>query len=89
MDGVRQNGYALDDEEATLGARLAWTPNDQLRLRVAVFDGDPAGSGIGNNPVARDPYGVAFRMNDAPFIFWLASSIVRMPSRKCFWSFGS
>ena len=53
--------------EATLGARLAWTPNDQFRLRVAVFDGDPAGPEL-TNPVQRDPYGVAFRINDAPFI---------------------
>jgi porin len=53
--------------EAALGARLQVTFNDQFILRAAIFDGDPAGSGS-NNPVTSDKYGVAFRVNDPPFV---------------------
>jgi porin len=53
--------------EATPGARLQIAVNDQLTLRAAIFDGNPAGPGIGN-PVGRDPYGLAFRVNDPPFV---------------------
>jgi porin len=52
--------------EATPGLRLAWTPSDRLTVRAAVFNGDPAGPGPGN-PVQRDPFGLAFRVNDPPF----------------------
>jgi porin len=40
--------------EATPGVRLAFTPNEQLTVRAAIFNGDPAGPGAGN-PVERDP----------------------------------
>ena len=53
--------------EATPGARLAWTPSDRLTIRAAVFNGDPAGPGPGN-PVQRDRFGLAFRVNDPPFV---------------------
>jgi porin len=53
--------------EATPGIRLTFTPNDQLTFRAAVFNGDPAGPGPGN-PVQRDPYGLAFRVNDPPLL---------------------
>jgi porin len=53
--------------EAALGARLQVTFNDQFILRAAIFDGDPAGSGS-NNPVTSDKYGLAFRVNDPPFM---------------------
>ncbi len=53
--------------EATPGARLTWMPTDQLTLRAAIFNGDPAGPGAGN-PVLRDPYGLAFRVNDPPLV---------------------
>jgi porin len=53
--------------EAGLGARLQVTFNDQFILRAAIFDGDPAGSGS-NNPLTTDKYGVAFRVNDPPFM---------------------
>src|ERR1700730_12796214 len=52
--------------EATPGARLQIAASDQLTLRAAIFDGNPAGPGIGD-PVGRDPYGMAFRVNDPPF----------------------
>lgn len=52
--------------EATPGIRLQITPTNQLTLRAAVFNGDPAGPGNGN-PVDRDPYGLALRVNDPPF----------------------
>jgi porin len=53
--------------EAALGGRLQVTFNDQFILRAAIFDGDPAASGS-NNPVTSDKYGVAFRVNDPPFM---------------------
>jgi porin len=52
--------------EATPGLRVQYKPNDQLAIRAAVFNGDPAGPGTGS-PVERDPNGLAFRMNDPPF----------------------
>jgi porin len=53
--------------EATPGARLQFKPNNQITLRAAIFDGDPAGPGSGD-PVWRDPYGLAFRVEDPPFL---------------------
>jgi porin len=53
--------------EAALGARLQVAFTDQLILRTAIFDGDPAGSGS-NNPLVSDKYGVAFRLRDPPFV---------------------
>src|SRR5262249_14612643 len=53
--------------EAALGARLKVAFTDQLILRAAIFDGDPAGSGS-NNPVTSDKYGLAFRLRDPPFV---------------------
>lgn len=53
--------------EATPAVRLTWKPNDQVTFRAAIFNGDPAGPG-NQNPVYRDPYGVAFRVNDPPLL---------------------
>src|SRR5215470_7071929 len=53
--------------EATPAVRLTWTPTDQLTARAAIFNGDPAGPGT-DNPVLRDPHGLAFRMNDPPLL---------------------
>jgi porin len=53
--------------EATPGVRLTFAPNPQLTIRAAIFNGDPAGPGAGN-PVERDPYGLAFRVRDPPFL---------------------
>ncbi len=53
--------------EAALGARLLYKPNDQVIFRAAVFDGNPAGPGVGD-PVTRDPYGLAFRLGDPAFM---------------------
>jgi carbohydrate-selective porin (OprB family) len=53
--------------EAALGARLQVKLTDQIILRAAIFDGDPAGSGS-NNPVTSDKYGLAFRLRDPPFM---------------------
>jgi porin len=53
--------------EAALGARVQVTFNDQFLMRAAMFDGDPAGTGS-NNPLTSDKYGVAFRVNDPPFM---------------------
>jgi porin len=53
--------------EATLGARVEWSATREVTLRAAVFNGDPAGPGTGD-PVLRDPDGLAFRINDPPFV---------------------
>jgi porin len=53
--------------EATPGVRLQIAATKELVFRAAIFDGNPAGPGIGN-PVLRDPYGVAFRVSDPPFL---------------------
>jgi porin len=53
--------------EATPGVRLAFTPNEQLTVKAAIFNGDPAGPGAGN-PVERDPFGLAFRVRDPPLL---------------------
>jgi porin len=53
--------------EATPGVRLAFKPNDRLTIMAAIFNGDPAGPGPGN-PVARDPFGLAFRVRDPPLL---------------------
>ena len=52
---------------ATPGIRLKVTPTDQLTLLAAVFNGDPAGPGIGN-PQHRNRYGFNFRVGDPPFV---------------------
>jgi porin len=46
---------------------VEWSPTRELTFRAAVFDGDPAGPGTGD-PVLRDPDGLAFRINDPPFV---------------------
>jgi len=53
--------------EATPAARIAYSPDDHLTVKAAIFDGDPAGPGTGN-PVQRDPYGLAFRVTDPPLL---------------------
>ncbi len=53
--------------EATPGVRPMFTPNDQLIVRTAIFNDDPAGPGPGN-PAQRDPHGLAFRVNDPPLL---------------------
>jgi Fe-Mn family superoxide dismutase len=44
---------------------LKISPNDQLSILAAVFNGDPAGPGPGD-PQRRDPTGTSFRVNDPP-----------------------
>jgi porin len=51
--------------QATPGIRLKVSPDDQLTLLFAVFNGDPAGPGEGD-PQRRNPTGTSFRINDPP-----------------------
>lgn len=51
---------------ATPGARLRAKPSGSLTLLFAVFNGDPAGPGLGN-PQRRDPAGTLFRVGDGVF----------------------
>jgi len=55
-----------DYPEATPGARLRISAGPQFTFRAAVLDGNPAGPGTGD-PLDRDLYGLAFRVNDPPF----------------------
>jgi porin len=50
---------------ATPGIRLKVSPNDQLTILAAVFNGDPAGPGPGD-PQRRNTTGTSFRLNDPP-----------------------
>jgi porin len=51
---------------STPGVRVKLQPTDQLSLMAAVFNGDPAGRGLGT-PQSRDAGGTAFRVNDDAF----------------------
>ena len=51
---------------ATPGIRLRAKPTDALTLLLAVFDGNPAGPGLGN-PQQRDASGTLFRLGDGVF----------------------
>jgi porin len=50
---------------ATPGVRLKTSPADDITVLAAIFNGDPAGSGVGN-PEQRDLFGLNFRVNDPP-----------------------
>ena len=52
---------------ATPAVRLKVVPNDQTTVLLAVFNGDPAGPGLGD-PQRRDGGGTAFRLNDGVFV---------------------
>jgi porin len=52
---------------ATPGIRLKFTPTDQWTFLLGLFDGNPAGPGLGN-PQERDKYGVDFRVTDPPLL---------------------
>jgi porin len=50
---------------ATPGVRVAFTPNDQLTLMAAVFNGDPAGTcAQSDDPQVCNEHGVSFRVSD-------------------------
>jgi porin len=46
---------------------VQYSPNDNVTVLAAIFNGDSAGPGPGN-PVQRDPFGLAFRIQDPPFL---------------------
>jgi porin len=49
---------------ATPGVRIAFTPNDQLTLMAAVFNGDPAGTCASDDPQVCNDDGLSFRVHD-------------------------
>ncbi|GAC1343023.1 MAG: carbohydrate porin [Acetobacteraceae bacterium] len=51
---------------ATPGVRVKIVPNESLAVLVGVFNGDPAGRGLGD-PQRRDRNGTAFRLGDGTF----------------------
>ncbi|MDE2579733.1 MAG: carbohydrate porin [Hyphomicrobiales bacterium] len=52
---------------AAPAVRIKFMPTDNITLLAAVFDGDPAGPGLGN-PQWRNLHGVNFRLRDRPFV---------------------
>lgn len=62
---------------AAPGMRLALTPGDRTKIRLAVFAGDPAGPG-GGDPQRRDLHGLnGWRLTGKPFVI---AEIVRSAS---------
>jgi porin len=51
---------------STPGVRLQLNPIQNMWVRVAMLNGDPAGPGVGDEQV-RDRFGVNFRVKDPPF----------------------
>lgn len=49
---------------ATPGVRVAFTPNDQLTLMAAVYNGDPAGSCESDDAQVCNKHGLNFRVSD-------------------------
>ncbi len=54
---------------ATPGVRLKATPNDQMTLLAALFNGDPSGAGFSGLAEIKDPAGINFRIKDPPLLF--------------------
>jgi porin len=52
---------------STPGVRLKVEPAKDVALLLAVFNGDPAGPGTGDEQL-RNRYGLNFRVNDPPFV---------------------
>ncbi|WP_036255739.1 carbohydrate porin [Methylocapsa acidiphila] len=57
-------GYPL----STPGIRVKVTPNEQLALLAAIFNGDPSGAGFTGQQEVKDPAGINFRIQDPPFV---------------------
>ena len=51
---------------SALAARVKVELENNVTVLAAVFDGNPAGPGLGD-PQTRDPYGLNFRLTDPPF----------------------
>jgi porin len=58
-------GYPL----STPGARLKLTPNENVTLLAAIFNGDPAGTGFSGRQQIVDAHGVNFRLSDPALLF--------------------
>jgi hypothetical protein len=80
--------------EATPGIRVQYALNDQWTFRATVFNGDPAGPEPGpGNPVDCYPYGLAFRVNDPPYMIaelayayaGATYTVAQRSSRHCLW----
>ncbi|HUI96000.1 MAG TPA: carbohydrate porin [Xanthobacteraceae bacterium] len=52
---------------AVPGVRVKALPTDDITVFAAIFNGDPAAPGPGD-PQLRDKHGLAFRVNDAPWL---------------------
>ncbi len=53
---------------ATPGVMAAWDPTEDTTLKIAVFNGDPAGPGFGDEQ-QRNRHGTNFRVRDPALIF--------------------
>jgi len=54
---------------ATPGARVLFSPNENLGLKAAVYNGDPVGPNCKGDPQVCDPAGLEFRLSDPPLLF--------------------
>src|SRR5262249_54395981 len=52
---------------AVPGVRVKAAPTDEITVFAAIFNGNPAAPGVGD-PQLRDKHGLAFRVNDAPWL---------------------
>jgi len=50
------------------GVRVAIKPNDQIRLRIGVFNGDPVGRNCTGDPQKCNDNGLDFRLDDPPLL---------------------
>jgi porin len=53
---------------ATPGVRVALKPNDKLRVKLGVYNGDPAGAHCTGNPQVCDDNGLDFRLDSPPLV---------------------
>jgi porin len=53
---------------STPSVRIAFKPNDNLRLKLGVYNGDPAGAHCTGNPQACDDNGLDFRLDTSPLM---------------------
>jgi porin len=53
---------------ATPGVRILFNPSESLRLKIGVYNGDPAGPNCTGDPQICDRHGLEFRLDVAPLL---------------------
>ena len=67
--GVYNKASYLEPKLATPGVRVLFSPNENLGLKAAVYNGDPVGPNCKGDPQVCDPAGLEFRLSDPPLLF--------------------